>query len=221
MFMSRVSLRSDANNLKAVARLMAGGGYRIHQALWRLFGDDPDAERSFLYQQQTDSSVPTFLMVSEHPPEDRDGLWRVESKPYRPQLEPGQRLGFSLRVSPIVSRRDTSGRQRRHDVVMDLKRQYPNPQERPAQPDLVQKASWQWLENRHDRLGFAVEQDSFLAEGYRQHELAKPGHKVRFSTVDLQGVLTVTDPERMLAALYGGIGPAKAFGCGLMLVRRL
>lgn len=221
MFMSRVTLRTDSTSLKEVARLLAGGGYRVHQALWRLFGEDSEATRDFLYHQQTDSTIPAFFMVSEQAPQDRDGLWSIETKPYRPQLEPGQRLGFSLRVSPIVSRRDASGRQRRHDVVMDLKRQYPDPQERPPQAELVQRASLQWLENRLDRLGFTVHPDTFLAEGYRQHELAKPGNKVRFSTVDFQGVLTVTDPERMLVALYDGIGPAKAFGCGLMLVRRL
>lgn len=221
MFMSRVTLRADGSNLNEVARLVAGGGYRIHQALWRLFGGNPDTERSFLYHQQSASSVPTFLMVSARAPEDRDGLWHVETKPYRPQLEAGQKLGFSLRVSPVVSRRDASGRQRRHDVVMDLKRRYDDPQQCPSQAELVQQSTWQWLENRLDRLGFTVDSGTFLAEGYSQHELAKPGHKVRFSTVDLQGVLTVVDPERMLAALCRGIGPAKAFGCGLMLVRRL
>ena len=34
-------------------------------------------------------------------------------------------------------------------------------------------------------------------------------------------VLTVSDPLAFAVALAGGIGPAKAFGCGLLLVRRV
>jgi len=41
------------------------------------------------------------------------------------------------------------------------------------------------------------------------------------STVDFQGILTVTDPELFRKALYEGLGKSKAFGCGLMLVRRV
>ena len=44
-------------------------------------------------------------------------------------------------------------------------------------------------------------------------------HPVTFSEIDYEGVLTVTDPEKLTAALFGGIGRARAYGCGLMLVR--
>ena len=33
--------------------------------------------------------------------------------------------------------------------------------------------------------------------------------------------LEVADPARFFDALVRGVGPAKAFGCGLMLVRRV
>ncbi|MEA2080768.1 MAG: type I-E CRISPR-associated protein Cas6/Cse3/CasE [Pseudomonadota bacterium] len=45
------------------------------------------------------------------------------------------------------------------------------------------------------------------------------GKEINFSTLDYSGLLTVTDPELFKAALFQGIGPAKAFGCGLLLVR--
>ncbi|MCI0421919.1 MAG: type I-E CRISPR-associated protein Cas6/Cse3/CasE [Acidobacteria bacterium] len=47
------------------------------------------------------------------------------------------------------------------------------------------------------------------------------GKKIELSTLDFEGVLLVTEPDRFLRALLSGIGPAKAFGCGLMLVRRI
>jgi CRISPR system Cascade subunit CasE len=43
---------------------------------------------------------------------------------------------------------------------------------------------------------------------------------IRYSTIDFQGVLNVTDSEKFQAVLFKGIGKAKAFGCGLMLVKR-
>ena len=39
-------------------------------------------------------------------------------------------------------------------------------------------------------------------------------------TATFEGVLHVRDPDRLAALLENGIGPAKAFGCGLLLVRR-
>jgi CRISPR system Cascade subunit CasE len=40
------------------------------------------------------------------------------------------------------------------------------------------------------------------------------------AVLEFAGVLTVRDPARFLAALAQGFGHAKAFGCGLMLIRR-
>jgi len=39
--------------------------------------------------------------------------------------------------------------------------------------------------------------------------------------ITFEGVLTVENSERLLEQIKHGIGPAKAFGCGLMMVRRL
>ena len=42
--------------------------------------------------------------------------------------------------------------------------------------------------------------------------------------IEYAGVLTVTDPARMVVKLWSGeqpgLGSARGFGCGLMLVRR-
>ena len=41
-------------------------------------------------------------------------------------------------------------------------------------------------------------------------------HKVTIQTVRYEGVLQVTDADKFNAAWRSGIGPAKAFGCGLL-----
>ena len=45
--------------------------------------------------------------------------------------------------------------------------------------------------------------------------------QLSFSTADFSGELTVFDPSAFVMTLRNGIGPAKAFGCGLLLVHRL
>lgn len=84
-----------------------------------------------------------------------------------------------------------------------------------------------WLTERGTTKGFSLVRDErrkrlkFQAEGYRWHALSRKGRSAGFSSVDFEGEIEVTDPTRFIEALFTGIGPAKAFGCGLMMVRRI
>lgn len=46
-------------------------------------------------------------------------------------------------------------------------------------------------------------------------------HRMTHLAVRFNGLLRITDPDAFRETLTRGIGPAKAFGCGLMLVRRV
>jgi len=91
----------------------------------------------------------------------------------------------------------------------------------------MDKALETWFTGRSERLGFALVRDNFKgrlkfqAEGYQWHALPRKGKVAGFSSVDFEGVVEVTDGELFAKALFDGIGPAKGFGCGLMLVRRV
>ncbi|ABA88214.1 CRISPR processing complex protein CasE [Syntrophotalea carbinolica DSM 2380] len=87
-----------------------------------------------------------------------------------------------------------------------------------------------WLKDKGVRNGFELVHDEgmngskrlqFQAEGYRWHAMPKKGRDAGFSSVDFDGVLQVNNSELFQAMLFNGIGPAKAFGCGLMMVRRM
>ncbi|MBN2299062.1 MAG: type I-E CRISPR-associated protein Cas6/Cse3/CasE [Deltaproteobacteria bacterium] len=84
-----------------------------------------------------------------------------------------------------------------------------------------------WLKRKGIANGFKVIYDKkrghlrFQAEGYRWHALPQKGRTAGFSSVDFEGLIEVADPEIFINALYKGIGPAKGFGCGLMLIRRV
>lgn len=148
----------------------------------------------------------------------------------------GARLGFELRANPVVARAGED-RSKRHDVVMDTKKRLlterglpnwaswtPHRTTADGQPDpppplyeLVHAACTNWLTSRAEQHGFAVDESTVSVAAYEQHG-GKRG-QLRFSTVDLAGELVVTDAERFAITLASGIGRAKAFGCGLLLVR--
>lgn len=119
----------------------------------------------------------------------------------------------------------------RHDVVMEAKnkigfKNLPNDQ-RPHFATLIQEAGMAWLKDKENEFGFFVsdnkEYPAVRVDGYSQHKVFKGrGSKpVIFSTLEFNGILTVGDPKTFIEkCLFTGIGPAKAFGCGLMLVRR-
>jgi CRISPR system Cascade subunit CasE len=69
-------------------------------------------------------------------------------------------------------------------------------------------------------VGIALSEDGLRVDGYRIW-WQRSNRGISLSTLDFEGSLTVTDPADFLNALLSGIGPAKAFGCGLLLVRRL
>jgi CRISPR system Cascade subunit CasE len=65
----------------------------------------------------------------------------------------------------------------------------------------------------------AFDDSALRADGYQQHR--GKGGGLRLSTVDFTGRLRVHDAARLRDALFKGVGHAKAFGCGLLLVKRV
>lgn len=202
-----------------------GSSYNIHRLIWSLFSKGSHEKRSFLYRQESDGTLPTFYIVSESEPETESDVWDINIKSYKPVLRLGQELSFSLRANPIVSKRDEKGRQHRHDVVMDenfsMKKEGSGKDNRPPVSEIVQRKGVEWLQKKADKSGFSIDEEQVRADGYRNHEFYKPKgkHNISFNTIDFIGLLTVTDPELFKQTLFEGIGPAKGFGCGLLLVR--
>ena len=85
--------------------------------------------------------------------------------------------------------------------------------------ELAGHACSKWLIECGRARGFEVDAAKLSVEAYTQHR--GKDEKLRFSSVDFSGELTVLDAGKFGAALTQGIGHAKAFGCGLLLVRRL
>lgn len=214
-----------------------GNAYGEHQWLWRFFPAPEGTERDFLFRRRDVDGLPRFYVVSRRLPESDAMAWQVQSREYEPSPPVGARLSFELRANPVVTR-SVNGKGKRHDVVMDEKQRLLRerdlpcwkawtpgqkspggmPDPRPPLYEIVQRTCTDWLQSRAQDHGFSLESAGTIVESYRQHG-GKNG-QLRFSTVDFQGELVVTDQEKFANALRSGIGRAKAFGCGLLLVRR-
>jgi CRISPR system Cascade subunit CasE len=83
-----------------------------------------------------------------------------------------------------------------------------------------------WLKAQGERLGFELVTggdglSKLQNSAYAWHSLNSKGKKAGFSSVDFTGQLRVTDTEKFEHALFHGIGRSKAFGCGLLMIRRV
>lgn len=227
MFFSRITINSQSAEPDELVSLVKGNVYAIHQILWRLFPEDPDTDRDFLFRKEVENGWPFFYMVSKRQPQSIDGLIQVESKPYQPKLTAGQKLAFSLRTNPVITKKTADGNKRlRHDVVMNAKHDLAVSSTGATDitvGELQHAAGIKWLNDRSASFGFSFDPNVVRVFGYQQHRIKSRKQKanIRFSVLDYEGILFVTDSERFYKTLINGIGRAKAFGCGLMLVRRI
>jgi CRISPR system Cascade subunit CasE len=92
---------------------------------------------------------------------------------------------------------------------------------------IVDDALEKWIIRQSQRHGFLLAKDDnnqckLQNSAYHWHSIkAEKEKKSGFSSVDFLGNLEITDVEKFTKALFSGIGPAKAFGCGLLLIRRI
>lgn len=271
-YLSRIRLKPEIRQSSQLALLIAGNSYGMHRLLWDLFPGRDGQQRNFLFREEQESGQtgghpgPVYYVLSEQCPMQASPLFDVESKPFEPQLEEGDRLAFRLRANPVISRRAEGKKHSAvHDVVMDARQQclnrlciavgvephaakarkigalraIPSPVLQDAlatigMPDHIQsldhalewsvrQAQIEWISgSRAARNGFHIEQpDALRISGYIWKPLPEKGRSAGFSTLDYEGVLTVTEPELFVRSVTTGLGKARAFGCGLMLIRRI
>lgn len=226
MYFSKVSINPASVDINKLASQVCADSYKEHQQLWNLFDPDPSAKRDFLFRREQLNGWPVYYVVSRRKPESPQTIWTVEHKEYQPKIHTGQQLAFRLRVNPVVTHTSEQGKKQRHDVVMNLKKQMDyqrqNKKDRPHEIQLVQQAGIDWLEKRAVTAGFRFQKYAVGVDAYVQHKSFKTRQKnpIRYSTLDYEGLLTVADDKLFTQALFDGMGPAKAFGCGLLLIRR-
>lgn len=219
-----------------------------HHLVWSLFAGDPDARRDFLFRETTrPGGRPTFLVLSARPPTADARLFDVETKLFQPELDRGDRLTFELRANPTLdATHPKTGVKSRTDVMTMAVLRLPENAPAAEKARAAEAAARDWLGRQALRAGFRILERTdpdtvddialppgfvaapcdvdeaplrLLATGIRS--AAVPGAREgRLGLIDFAGDLEVVEPAAFLSAVARGFGRAKAYGCGLMLIRR-
>lgn len=220
MYLSRLTLKRSPD-VAALGQLLdpRHEGRRMdahHRLVWSAFAGDPAATRDFLWR---DMGGGVFLVLSPRPPQASALFEAPQVQPFAPDLAAGDRLAFVLRANATRTVTEADGKKRHRDVVMAALHGLPKGARATARLDLAQEAGRGWLEGQGARAGFGLR-----AAGVTAYDVVEPPgqgtRRPRFGVLELEGVIDVTDPAAFLARLAQGFGRAKAFGCGLMLIRR-
>ena len=184
--------------------------YEIHRVLWALFSEDAHANRDFLFRVgSSDRDHAEILMQSLREPKHSSKDVRIMGcKEYSFSLNAGQRLRFLLVANPIKMINDEAGR-----TTVDG-------QPKKCRVPLVREEEQRkWIERKLQNVAsletLLVDPVSLL-----RFRKVKDNRAGKIQPVSFQGVLEVEEPDAMMALVRNGIGPAKAFGCGLLSLAR-
>lgn len=184
--------------------------YEIHRVLWKLFPEDADANRDFLFRvEQAERTYAEVLMQSVREPEISTPIAQIKAlREYLPVLKSGQRLRFLLVANPVKMINDENGRKNAAGE--------PKKCRVPLVREEHQRA---WIERK---LQDAVTLESLGVDPvfplrFRKNREDRAG---KIQPVSFQGVFSVEKPDELMALIHTGIGPAKAFGCGLLSLAR-
>jgi len=189
--------------------------YQLHQALWRLFPGFEDADREFLFrveQLQKGMGAQVLLQSAMQPQSSEQSPAILALREYVLNVQNGQRLRFRLRANPIKTIKDSS-----KGSVEKKGKTFTKTVRVPLLHEEQQQA---WLERKLQAFA-QLETLIMQPEPVLYFRKAKEGRSGKIQTVMFDGVLTVTDVEAFNDQVIKGIGPAKAFGCGLLSLARI
>ena len=194
---------------------LAKNSYELHQALWRLFPERDDEQRDFLFRVESlEKGMGTkVLLQSETKPELFESSPVVlGSRDYNPLFQKGQRLRFRLRVNPIKTIKDSN-----KGTVEKKGKTYTKTVRVPLLHEEQQQA---WLERKFQDF---AQLDTLIIqpEPVLYFRKIKEKRSGKIQPVLFEGILIVSEPELFFAQLQKGIGPAKAFGCGLLSIAKV
>lgn len=187
---------------EAAARRLSDA-YAWHQALWEGFPGKDGQKRNFLTRVDRKADGFEALIVSDGKPTPCSwGTWK--SKEIEDSFLAYKCYRFSLRANPTVKKTafDEKGRIKKNSRRVAI---YDEPSLR------------DWLARKAEQSGFAPERVSFMPP--IKQTFRKKGEHGIHSVVDFEGVLRVTDRQAFRDAFAKGIGPARAFGFGMLMLR--
>lgn len=183
--------------------------YEIHRALWQTFPDSPEQDRDFLFRIEKRGSrrVQVLLQSRRQIKENAKDIQILGTKIIELNLpDAGRQLRFLLMANPTKTIRDEHGRL---DNKGEIKK---------CRVPLINKEEQQeWLIRKLQNAALPefVEIDKQSPLNFR-----KTNKRGKIQPFAFKGVLTIQDGGTLEELVEKGIGPAKAFGCGLLSLAR-
>ena len=183
---------------KAAAQCRLNDSYAWHKAIWKAF---PETERrNFLFRVEPHSSGFLVYLLSDNEPEKQSwGHW--ESKAVGDAFLGHSHYRFQLCANPTVKRK-IEGRKNGTRTAICA------PEELKA-----------WLMRKAGQGGFAVDEETLRISPAINQPFRKNGKHGNHKRVEFQGILRVSDSEQFKETFKNGIGSAKAFGFGLLVLQ--
>ena len=189
--------------------------YAWHKALWQCFPDRPDKKRDFLTRiDETTKGFTAWILSLEKPccpvwcPEDKFSIHEIA-----PSFFSHQCYAFDLRANPTraVVQKKPDGK-----PILNAKGKV----KRGKRVPLVHQADlMRWLERKASMGGFRIVDSVPLEIGPMVgNYFFQKGNSAYHGSVQFRGVLEVTDRDTFQKTYQLGIGGAKGFGYGLLLL---
>ena len=192
--------------------------YQMHRSLMRAFPDDlKESDERLLFRLEPGRNGALTLLVQSWALPDWSYLAAPEFggyllpvsepnpavKSFDLDLAPGQVLAFRLRANPTVKRRFNEKDHKRVGIYDE-------------------QEQFAWLERKGELGGFRIVSARTGGQEDVERTIKQKGkkHKLKFAAVQFEGLLQVTDPERLRQTVRRGIGSGKGFGFGLLSLAR-
>jgi len=180
------------------ARKNLKDSYAWHQTLWEAFPGRPDDDRDFLFR--VDDQHPEFRVLLLSPHEPAAQTWaQWESKPVSDSFLNHPHYAFQLKANPTKRRCEDRRRLGIYDEA-ELR---------------------EWISRKAQQYGFSLQEESLTVGAPMDEIFTKNHHRGKHVSVEFKGCLTVKDPMAFRAGFQKGIGSAKAFGFGLLMLQPL
>lgn len=183
--------------------------YDWHQEVWKLFPGRPRDKRDFLTRLDVNEHEFRFTIVSDSKPQKQD--W-YPAGCYREKKIPGSffewnKYLFQLTVNPTrtLSGRDPEGNKKKHGSHYAI---------------LKSEELRHWFQQKEVQCGFHVLEEPVLEISKPVfHKLHKKEHEGVVVGVEFKGALEVANREKFLKTIHEGIGRARGFGFGLLILK--
>lgn len=210
MYLSRLTINDSRSAAAWLSNI-----YRVHQRLLISCGGDP---RMLFRLEQSDETGRQILVQTHLLPDWQAAFadFRVlarpaEVKPFELQLTVGGRYHFRLLANPTqrIKGKETTPELGKEDAGKRI--------------GLYQEdQQLAWLARKGELHGFCPLKVQITRPGFLRGQKTKDGttYPLKVLIVQFDGLLEVTDPDRLARTVEKGIGSAKSLGCGLLSLAR-